>query len=208
VQAGPRPFEDEAVLGAVREALKAGVALAFRYAGGSAPGREREVTPYGLLFARANYLVAAEGDTGPRNWRLDRISAIRPLARVALRPEGFSLQAYADRSFGIYQDDVEDVALRFAPSAAEAARRWRFQVGQAVEDAPDGAVIVRFRASGMRELAWFTWGDAVEVLAPQRLRDLLVGQLKTALAAHGSPAPSHGHQVATGARHTAIAPST
>ena len=195
VQAGPRPFEDEAVLGAVREALKAGVALAFRYAGGSAPGREREVTPYGLLFARANYLVAAEGEGGPRNWRLDRIGDIRTLPRPASRPEGFSLQAYADRSFGIYQDDMEDVALRFAPSAADAARRWRFHVGQAVEDGPDGGVVVRFRASGMRELAWhlFTWGDALTVLAPDRLRTLLVEQLATALAAHrrdGDVAPS------------------
>jgi predicted DNA-binding transcriptional regulator YafY len=34
----------------------------FRYEGGSTPGRVREVTPYGLLFGRSNYLVAAEGE--------------------------------------------------------------------------------------------------------------------------------------------------
>src|SRR6516165_5235916 len=61
VQAGPRPFEDETVLSAVREALKGGSMLRFRYEGGSQPGRVREVTPYGILFGRANYLVAAEG---------------------------------------------------------------------------------------------------------------------------------------------------
>src|SRR4051812_7221593 len=71
VQAGPRPFEDQAVLGAIREAIKAGRTLRFRYAGGSSPGRAREVTPYGVLFARSNYLVASEGADGkPRNWRL------------------------------------------------------------------------------------------------------------------------------------------
>jgi predicted DNA-binding transcriptional regulator YafY len=38
----------------------------------------------------------------------------------------------------------------------------------------------------MRELAWhlFTWGEAVEILAPEKLRLLLVAELKTALAAH------------------------
>src|SRR5207253_4811874 len=46
VHAGPRPFEDEAVLARVREALLSLRALRFRYEGGSAPGRVREVTPY------------------------------------------------------------------------------------------------------------------------------------------------------------------
>src|ERR1700761_4207246 len=70
VQAGPRPFEDEAVLAAVREALLSMRSLRFRYEGGSTPGRTRQVTPYGVLFGRANYLVAAENEGPPRNWRL------------------------------------------------------------------------------------------------------------------------------------------
>ena len=192
VQAGPRPSEDDAVLGAVREAIKGGSALRFAYAGGRTPGQVREVTPYGLLFGRANYLVAVEGEGEPRNWRLDRLSQVEVLDRPAARPEGFSLQAYADRSFGIYQDAVEDVALRFRPEAAEGALRWRFHVGQAVEREADGGVTVRFRASGMRELAWhlFSWGPAVEVLSPPRLRDLLVEELRAALAAHEGAQPS------------------
>ena len=187
VQAGPRPFEHETVLGLVREAIKAGRALRFRYAGGSSPGREREVIPYGLLFSRSNYLVAAEGaGERPRNWRLDRIEDLALAETVAARPPGFSLQAYADQSFGIYQDDTEDVVLRIAPAAADSARRWRFHVGQTLEEEPDGAVRVSFRSSGMRELAWhlFTWGADLEVVTPERLRTLLVGQLRQALAAH------------------------
>jgi predicted DNA-binding transcriptional regulator YafY len=188
VQAGPRPFEDEAVLSAVREALKAGAALSFRYQGGSQPGRIREVTPYGILFGRANYLVAAEGGGKPRNWRLDRIKDPEVADRPAARDPVFSLQDYADESFGIYQDDTQDVTLRILPASAEGALRWRFHSRQALEQQADGSVLVRFRASGMRELAWhlFTWGDQVQVLAPEILKRTLVEQIELARRAHAS----------------------
>ena len=188
VQAGPRPFEDDTVLQAVREALKGLSTLSFRYQGGSQPGRVREVTPYGILFGRANYLVASEGEGRPRNWRLDRIADIAATGRAARRDPAFSLQDYADESFGIYQDDTQDVTLRIRPASAEGALRWRFHSNQSLEQQADGSVVVRFRASGMRELAWhlFTWGDQVEVLAPDLLRQTLVQQIELARAAHAT----------------------
>jgi predicted DNA-binding transcriptional regulator YafY len=188
VQAGPRPFEDEGVLSAVREALKALSTLSFRYEGGSQPGRLREVAPYGILFGRANYLVASEGEGKPRNWRLDRIRDVAVTGRPARRDPAFSLQEYADESFGIYQDDTQDVVLRILPASAEGALRWRFHSNQRLEQQADGSVVVRFRASGMRELAWhlFTWGDQVEVLAPAVLKRTLIDQIELARGAHAS----------------------
>jgi predicted DNA-binding transcriptional regulator YafY len=43
-------------------------------------------------------------------------------------------------------------------------------------------VIVRFRASGMRELAWhlFSWGERVAIVAPQRLKAVMAGELAAA----------------------------
>jgi predicted DNA-binding transcriptional regulator YafY len=188
VTAGPRPFEEAAVLAAVREALKALSGLRFRYEGGSVPGRTREVIPYGILFGRSNYLVAEEAGagTGPRNWRLDRIFEPEVTGKPASRPEDFSLQAYADESFGIYQDDTHDVVLRISPEGREDALRWRFHARQKVEDQEDGSVVVRFRASGMRELAWhlFTWGDKVQVVGPPALQDMLVGEIEVAVRTH------------------------
>jgi predicted DNA-binding transcriptional regulator YafY len=190
VQAGPRPFEDETVLSTVREAIKSLKALRFRYDGGSTPGRVREVTPYGLLFGRSNYLVAAEASGEPRNWRLDRIGDIEMLPRTSVRPDAFSLQDYADESFGIYHDAVEDVVLRILPHGASDALRWRFHANQTVRPLADGSVEVAFRASGMLELAWhlFTWGDKVAILSPESLRTTMVEQLdlaREALSAHG-----------------------
>ena len=189
VQAGPRPFEDEAVLACVREALLSMRRLSFRYEGGSTPGRVREVTPFGVLFGRSNYLVAAEdAGVGPRNWRLDRIRDVSVTDRTGDKPEDFSLQAYADESFGIYQDDTEDVVLSITPAGAEDALRWRFHANQTVEPQAGGGVIVRFRASGMRELAWhlFTWEDRVRIVAPETLRQMMMSEIEIARKTHTS----------------------
>jgi predicted DNA-binding transcriptional regulator YafY len=184
---GPKPVENEAVLSAVRAAIQAGRRLRFRYEGGSNPGQAREMIPYGVLFGRTNYLLAADGAGGdPRTFRLDLVKDAEPAEAPGARPADFSLQSYADESVGIYRDQAEDVVLRFRPSAADGARRWRFHRGQKVESEADGHVRVSFRARGMRELALhlFTWGDGVEVVAPERLRTILVEELEKALAAH------------------------
>ena len=187
VQAGPRPFEDEILIAKIRQAVMAMKALKFSYAGGRMPGTARTVTPYGLMFGRANYLVAAEiGRPSPRTWRLDRLRNVEVLDVPAAPPKDFSLQDYADRSFGIYQDKVEDVALRILPQGAEDALGWRFHPTQTTEQQPDGSVIVTFQASGLRELAWhlFTWGDQVEILAPPALKEEMRRALQLATARH------------------------
>jgi predicted DNA-binding transcriptional regulator YafY len=187
VQAGPRPYEDETLIASLRMSLMAMKAIRFRYTGGSTPGAIRTVSPYGLMFGRANYLVAAElGTTAPRNWRLDRIEALEIIEAPAAAPEAFNLPDYASRSFGIYQDEVQAVVLRATPAGAADALGWRFHPSQTVEPQPDGSVVVRFTASGMLELAWhlFTWGDKIEVLAPQALKQTMIDALQSALAWH------------------------
>jgi predicted DNA-binding transcriptional regulator YafY len=122
------------------------------------------------------------------NWRLDRIEALEVLETFAARPEGFSLTEYASRSFGIFQDKVEDVVLEVTPEGAQDALGWRFHPTQHLETQADGSVIVRFRAGGMRELAWhlFTWGETVRILGPERLKAELTDQLARAVAWHAA----------------------
>jgi len=137
--------------------------------------------------ADAGYLVGPElGTEQPRNWRLDRIADIELLETPAFPPEGFDMAAYANRSFGIYQDDVEEVRLRILPHGAEEARSWRFHPNQTLIEAPDGSVVVTFSSSGMLELAWhlFTWGDKVEILSPPRLRQVILEELARSMAQH------------------------
>lgn len=186
IQAGPRPSADEAVLATIRGAVLAGAALGFIYSRPGAEARRRAVAPCGLMFGRANYLVAVDlGSDTPKTFRLDRMSAVEALDQSVAPPEGFDLAVFANRSFGIYQDAVEEVILKVAPGGADEARGWRWHPTQALEDQPDGSVIVRFRASGMRELAWhlFSWSGQVEILAPPRLKTVMADELAAAQSA-------------------------
>lgn len=190
VQAGPRPTADETLLATIRGAVLAEKALGFIYSRPGAEARSRVVAPCGLMFGRANYLVAADLTTEKvQTFRLDRMSAVEALDRTARPPEGFDLDAFANTSFGIYQDKVEDVVLHVTPEGADEARGWRWHPTQALEDQPDGSVIVRFTASGMRELAWhlFTWGDRVRIVGPDRLKAVMAEELAAAMRAHGTP---------------------
>lgn len=183
VQAGPRPSADEAMLTAIRGAILAQQPLGFTYSRPGAEPRRRSVAPCGVMFGRANYLVAADRETGRiQTFRLDRMSHVAAQDGVAIPPPDFDLNVFASQSFGIYQDEIEDVVLRIAPQGAAEAKSWRWHPTQTFEDQPDGSVVVRFRASGMRELAWhlFTWGEQAVILAPERLKAVMAGELAAA----------------------------
>lgn len=183
VQAGPRPSADEAVLAEIRQAILAGQPLGFIYSRPGVEARRRTMAPCGVMFGRANYLVAADRESGRiQTFRLDRMSAVRAEDGVAAPPADFDLQTFASQSFGIYQDEVEHVELLITPEGADEARAWRWHPTQTLEDLPDGSVRVRFTASGMRELAWhlFTWGHQVRILAPDRLKTAMAEALDAA----------------------------
>jgi len=183
VQAGPRPGADEAMLATIRGAVLAQSPLGFTYSRPGAEPRRRSVTPCGVMFGRANYLVAADRDSGRvQTFRLDRMSLVEAEDGFAPPPADFDLTAFASQSFGIYQDEIEDVVLHITPAGAAEARGWRWHPTQSLEDQPDGSVVVRFRASGMRELAWhlFTWGDQVAIVAPDRLKAVMADELAAA----------------------------
>jgi predicted DNA-binding transcriptional regulator YafY len=67
---------------------------------------------------------------------------------------------------------------RFAPEAAPDAADFVFHPNQVLEPQPDGALVVRFTATGDLEMAWhlYAWGDKVEVLEPKRLAEMVHGQ--------------------------------
>jgi predicted DNA-binding transcriptional regulator YafY len=171
---------DPALLATIAEALKAPNRLTITYAGErDNDARERLIEPYGLLLGTRRYLVAREagGDGRFRHFRLDRVGTARLEPSSFLRDADFNLEDHAARAFGSFHAEPEygQVVWRFAPSTSPVAREFVFHPRQELIDEPDGSLTVRFHASGWLEMAWhlYQWGDRVEVLEPQELRDLV-----------------------------------
>jgi predicted DNA-binding transcriptional regulator YafY len=182
---GPAARAEPGVLETIAEALKGPFLLAISYAGADGAIAERRVAPHGVLLGLRRYLVARDEDRDPalRHFRVDRIRAARLLGSSFTREPGFDIAAHAARAFGSYQDETRygEVVWRFSPAAADTARAFVFHPGQQFEDQPDGALVVRFNASGWLEMAWhlYQWGDAVEVLAPEALRQMVDGHRRS-----------------------------
>ena len=180
---GPRPVVNDTVDAAISLALKGCSHLRIRYRGrGQLETRDRVVTPHGLLLGIRRYLVAvdtAKPDSGLRHYRVEEIVEAEVLPTGFVLDPGFRLDDHAARSFGSYQRDAEygEVVWRFSPAAAARARQFEFHPGQALAPQDDGSLVVRFPASGLLEMCWYlyAWGDAVEVLAPPALADMVAG---------------------------------
>lgn len=178
---GPRPAASPAVDAAIYEALKGPLVLRILYRKrAEEEPRERFVEPYGLLLGVRRYLVArdrAKGDGAPlQHYRVEEIADAQVQNEsFALDPD-FDIRLHAQRGFGSYerQEEYGEVVWRFSPAAAPQARRFVFHPTQSLEDEPDGSLTVRFTASGHLEMCWhlYAWGDQVEVLAPEALREL------------------------------------
>jgi predicted DNA-binding transcriptional regulator YafY len=186
----PRPAEDPAVLIKLRHALLAARMLRFVYQGGSQPGTPRDVVPFGIIFGRMNYLIGADvGTTKAKHYRLDRIENLECLDTSASPPADFDLVAFANTAFAYFEGEQENVVLHVLPGGMENFKNYHFHSSQTVEPHSEGGAIVRFRASGMLELAWhlFTWGNKIEIVEPVSLRQQMTTELRVALAHHEEP---------------------
>lgn len=176
---GPRARGDEMTLRLLAEALKGPFQLLVQYLGGRGAGRRRVLEPYGVLLGTRRYLVAREaGKAGPvQHFRVDRIAQASLLPVSFRRDPDFDLARHAALAFGSFHDPREygEVVWRFRPDASAVARDFLFHPDQEMTGEADGSLVVRFRASGHLEMAWhlYTWGDSVEVIAPERLRRMV-----------------------------------
>lgn len=178
---GPKPRIPGDIMSGLRDAVKACVKVRIQYRNRrNGKLNERLVHPYGFLFGHRNYLVAYHEHPKANDVVLFSLSNVEDAAVTNdyfARDPKFQLAAFAARSFGVYQQDPYDVVWKFSPDAAATAAEFEFHPTQKLEPQDDGSLIVRFRAASDLEMAWhlYMWGDRVEVLAPESLRDLVNG---------------------------------
>ena len=161
------------ILDALRDAILRCQTLRVRYRkGGAAPAKDYVAEPYGILYGARGYLVWRGVDD--RRWRkfaLQDIDNIEPTAETFVRDPSFSIQSFADDSFGVIRDESFDVVLEVVPAGMPRLRNHRFHPSQEVSLRHDGGATVTFTASGLEEVCWhlFSWGDQIEVKAPAEL---------------------------------------
>jgi len=185
---GPRVQVPERLIATLREAILASRRIRLTYQPNGGEPRTHLLEPCGLLYGARPYLLAARADKPDAAvWRLDRVQAAETTNEPFIPREGFTLPALAAQSFGVWRETPHSVVLRFAGTAAHEARGWLFHPSQVLEAQPDGALIVRFKAGGLDEMAYHfaTWGETVEVMEPAALRARLAVLGEALVRRHG-----------------------
>lgn len=183
---GPKVSLQPEILDAIIESLRGPFRLRVRY---NQDAASRILEPHGVLLGHRTYLAARDPAKADevRNFRIDLIHEAETLNESFALQDGFTIAEYAAQAFGVWQDPAQygEVVWRFAPAAADRAAGFRFHPQQVLESQADGSLIVRFHAAGWLEMAWhlYQWGDKVEVIAPQALRDMVEGHRRSDFAA-------------------------
>ena len=117
-------------------------------------------------------------DRHPDEARIFSLSQIRRISltdKVFIRNPEFSLRAFAERSFGVFQEKPRDVVWQFSASVTDAIEEYVFHPNQSMQRQKDGSVIVKFTAGGLMEMCWhlYTWGANVKVIEPIELKELM-----------------------------------
>ena len=187
MRAGPRESLEEGLLSLLRNAIKAGRVVEFGYLAQWTERRSHQrVQPYGVLYGNRVFLVGrTDWANDTRLWRLANMSYARITNETFDRDPTFDLRRYAKRSFGTFQEEPVEVALRFDPSVASDVTAFLFHPDQTISKNNDGSLTVRFTAGGINEMCWhlFTWGDSVTVEHPKALRQRLA-QMCSELTTH------------------------
>ena len=169
---------DIQILDTIRQAIKENLRIKCKY-----DGRDKILSPCGIVYGTNVYLIGVEGDKpDPYVYRLHKVTDIE-LTEEKFDKGDFDIKEYANRSFGVYQNEIIKVELRFSKEVAEDVLNYNFHPTQKVKQNDDGTVTVKFKASGELEILWhiFRWGDKVQIISPKSLKKEYVEYLENVL---------------------------
>ena len=147
---------------------------------------EHRVDPYLLLLYQFGlYLVGySHRAEALRMFAVERIASVEVLGERFSLPEELQMEQVYDNLFGLVEEPVQTVRIRFDSDVAYLLKERRWHPSQQNEIQKDGSVIATFRIGGMEELAaWvLSWGATARVLEPQALVEAVKAQLSRALS--------------------------
>jgi len=138
---------------------------------------ERLVSPYFLepnLAGHTLYLIGHDTFRDRvRTFTLERIQRAELTGELFQVPASFHVAEFLRHAWGISDEDLVDVHLRFHNRlAVERVQESRWHASQQTRENVDGTLDVLYRVGGLQEITpWILgWGASVEVLAPPELR--------------------------------------
>jgi CRISPR-associated endonuclease/helicase Cas3 len=137
------------------------------------------IEPYAV--GRTSHVIGWREPPGAiRTFKIERVQqaeVIKP-SRPYTIPEDFDPRETLADAWGIWYTEAEpvEVVLRFHPRVVHRVKETRWHRSERVEEQPDGSLLWRAEVAEPQEmLPWIRgWGADVEVLAPDRLREVLV----------------------------------
>ena len=176
-----------AILKTIQWALLERKQLAGHY---HSPYQDKPVTltldPYRLcLVHQAWYLIAKPTSADdPRTYRVMRFKSLRMLDTPATVPADFDLPSYFGNAWGVFRGkETHDIEVQFTKDAAAIVRETKWHPTQKAKERPDGTVTLSFRVDGLEEIVWWVlgWSGRVKVLKPEKLREMVLERLRTAI---------------------------
>lgn len=184
---GPRETCRPDIMDVLRRALLSGchVVVDHRARSSGKLSRGQKLGVLGFLYGpHRRYLVAwSEYAKAQRLYAVSGFEAAELTNEPFTLGDGFALDGYIAKSFGVFQEEPVQVAWRFDAEIADEASKFVFHPGQTCVREPDGALLVSFVAGGLDEMCWhlFSWAPHVEVLKPPELRERYKACLQAAL---------------------------
>jgi predicted DNA-binding transcriptional regulator YafY len=185
---GPRVALSSEMISTLRGGILALRCLKIEYRSPDMSIRRHIVEPYGILYGMRPYLVAAvSGKSSVVYWRLDRITSLSASEKSFLPNPDINLAHVTENSFAVWREEPFQVIIRFNTKGAPDARAWHFHRSQKVVELADGRLEVSFMAGGLVEMVnhFSQWGDTIEVVQPDLLRERLCQHGMMLVATHG-----------------------
>jgi proteasome accessory factor B len=179
----------------VAQAWADGRVIEFDYEPAGAEPRRARVRPYFLepdAAGRSVYLIGHDETVDAmRTYKVERIRSATLTADRYEIPDDFDPDRWLAHSWGIWSSDgteVVQVRLVFDASVAHRVRESIWHRSQKLRDLPDGRVELAVKVAGIVEIRpWImSWGDAVEVLEPPQLREVVATAVRRLAERYGT----------------------
>ncbi len=157
------------------------------------PGRNeitrRKVDPYGLTFRFGTWYVIGYCHLrdGVRTFAVDRVKSLKTTQKRFVYPGDFHLEEYLERGWRLQANaEPEHIVLRFSPAIAPLIMECKFHPHQKLTLQDDGAALFEVTVAGVDEIKHWVlgYGDKVEVIGPQSLRDSVAATARNMAAVY------------------------